>query len=297
MGDGRGRDYALLCLLATLWGSSYLFQRIAVPEIPPLTLVAGRVTGGALLLLAVMAARGVRLPRGRRIWALLAVQSVLNASGAWVLLAWGLQFVPSALATVLNSTSPLWVFVFILLITRARGASRAHLAGTITGLAGVVLIVGPAALHGLGAEVLGQIACVLGTMIYALATFWGRRFAGVPPLAVASGTMICAALTLWPLAFVFEAPLRLSPAPLALGAWAMLALFCTGIALLIYFHLLTRLGPLGVASQAYLRQAVGVGLGMLVLGERPDTMVFAGVALAVVGVILVNRPLPPAPRA
>lgn len=286
----RRRDYALLLLLATFWGSSYLFQRIAVPEIPPLTLVAGRVTGGAALLLAVMAWRGVRLPRAPRVWRDLAVQSVLNASGAWVLLAWGIQHVDSALATVLNSTSPLWVVVFTILATLGRGVGAAQVAGTVAGLAGVTLIVGPAALRGLGDQVLGQLACVTGAMIYALATFWGRRFAGIPPLAVATGTMLCAAVTLWPLALIFESPLTLSPGAGALAAWAVLAFFCTGLALLLYFHLLGSLGPLGVASQAYLRQAVGVGLGIAILGERPGAIVFAGVALAIIGVILVNRP-------
>lgn len=290
-GEGRARDYALLALLATLWGSSYLFQRVAVPEIPPLTLVAGRVTGGAVLLIAVMWLRGTRFPRGGRVWGDLWVQSALNASLAWVLLAWGLQHVDSALATVLNSTSPLWVFVFTMALTRGRGAGWPHLLGTLAGLSGVILIVGPAALAGLGQQVAGQVACVLGAMVYALAALWGRRFAGIPPLAVAAGTMLCASLTLWPLALWAEAPWRLSPSLTALGAWGMLAVFCTGVALLLYFHLLERLGPLGTSSQAYLRQGVGVALGILVLGERPGPLVFAGVALAVLGVILVNRPV------
>jgi len=291
MADGRARDYALLALLATLWGSSYLFQRVAVPEIPPLTLVAGRVTGGAVLLVAVMALRGVRFPRGGMVWRDLAIQSALNASLAWVLLAWGIQHVDSALATVLNSTSPLWVFVFTMAMTGGRGAGWPHLLGTIAGLSGVVLIVGPAALAGLGDQVAGQVACVLGAMLYGLAALWGRRFTGIPPLAVAAGTMLCAALTLWPLALVFEQPWRLAPSALALTSWGVLAVLCTGTALLVYFHLLGRLGALGTSSQAYLRQGVGVALGILLLGERPGPMVFAGVALAVLGVILVNRPV------
>lgn len=291
--EGRARDYALLVMLATLWGSSYFFQRVAVPDIPPLTLVAGRVTGGAALLFAVMLARGVRLPRGR-IWSRLAVQSALNASGAWVLLAWGIRYVDSSLATVLNSTSPLWVFLFTMAAIGWRGARAPHLLGTLAGLSGVVMIVGPAALRGLGDAVAGQVACVVGAMLYALAAIYGRRFAGMPPLAVATGTMACAAATLWPLALVLEHPWTLAPSPRALAAWATLAFFCTGLAMLLYFHLLERIGSLGVASQAYLRQAVGVGLGILVLGERPGPLVFAGVALAVLGVILVNRPAKPA---
>lgn len=283
------RDYALLCALATLWGSSYLFQRVAVPEIPPVTLVAGRVAGGAGLLICVMWVSGVPFPRGRSVWAALAVQSVLNASGAWVILAWGMRHVESALATVLNSTSPLWVFMFTALLTGGQSARAVHLLGSIAGLCGVALIVGPTALSGLGQEFAGQIACVIGAMIYALAALWGRRFAGMAPLAIAAGTMSCAAITLIPLSLFIDAPWTLRPSGIALSAWATLSLLCTGVALLIYFHLLDRIGPLGVSSQAYLRQGVGVALGVLILGERPDMTVFFGVVLAVLGVILVNR--------
>jgi len=291
MADGRLRDYALLGLLALLWGSSYLFMRVAAPVVPPLTLVAVRATGAALLLLAVMLALRVPMPRGRGTWGHLWVQSVLNASGAWVLLAWGIARVDASLATVLNSTSPLWVFVFTLVLTRGRGAGRVHAAGIVAGLSGVVLIVGPAALRGLGDTVSGQIACVLGAMLFGAAALYGRRFGGLHPLAVAAGTITCAAVTLVPLALILERPWTVQiTAPIA-ASLAMLAIPCTGVALLLYFHLLARLGSLGVASQSWLRQGVGVALGIAILGERPGPTVFLGVALAVLGVVLVNRPV------
>ena len=104
-------EYGLLLLLALLWGSSYLLIKLAVAEIPPATLIAVRVTLAALLLLALMRWQGHRLPRDARSWRWLLLQAFLNSIGAWTLLAWGQQFVESGLASVLNSTSPIFVYL------------------------------------------------------------------------------------------------------------------------------------------------------------------------------------------
>ena len=105
-------EYALLALLALLWGSSYLFIKIAVAEIPPISLIALRVVIDGAFLLVVMRWRSEKLPRGSRTWGQLLVQSFLNGIGAWTVLAWGQQYVDSGLASVLNSTSPIFVFLF-----------------------------------------------------------------------------------------------------------------------------------------------------------------------------------------
>ena len=111
-------ELLLLALLALLWGSSYLFIKIAVAEIPPVTLIAARVLGAALFLYVVLWLRRDGLPRERRTWGLLGVQAVFNSIGAWTVLAWGQQFVDAGLASVLNSTSPIFVVIFTGLLTR-----------------------------------------------------------------------------------------------------------------------------------------------------------------------------------
>lgn len=111
-------EYLLLGLLALLWGSSYLFIKVAVTDIPPITLIALRVSGAALFLFVVLLVRGGRMPRDARTWAMLGVQATFNSIGAWTVLAWGQQFVGAGLASVLNSTSPIFVFLFTTLITR-----------------------------------------------------------------------------------------------------------------------------------------------------------------------------------
>lgn len=259
-------------------------------EIPPLSLIALRVAGAALFLAAVLRLRGGRIPRGPRIWAMFGVQALFNSIGAWTLLAWGQQFVDAGLASVLNSTSPIFVFLFTALVSRHEPLGGHRLAGALIGLGGVVAVVGLDALSGLGQAVAGQIACLGGAMLYAGAAIHGRRFAGVGALETALGTMIWATAVLVPLAFALEDPLALRPGPAALAATATLSIFCTGTALLIYFRLVRSLGSLDVASQSYLRAGIGVILGIAVLGETPGPAALAGLAAAIAGVALINAP-------
>ncbi|MEM9241961.1 MAG: EamA family transporter [Pseudomonadota bacterium] len=283
-------ELCLLGLLALLWGSSYLFAKVALKEIPPLTLVAIRVFGAAVFLTIVMRVRNDRFPKDAKTWRMLLVQSVVNAIAAWTILAWGQQHVDAGLASVLNSTSPIFVFIFTTLVTRHERMTVLKLAGAIIGISGVCMIVGLEALQGLGAQVAAQLACLLGAALYGCAAIYGKRFTHISATATAAGTMIWASIVLVPSALVFERPWLLEPSRTALFCVITLALLCTGVALLLYFRLVRTLGSLGVASQAYLRAGVGVVLGMVVLGEQLTPTVALGLAAAVFGVALINWP-------
>lgn len=283
-------EMPLLALLALLWGSSYLFIKIAVAEIPPVTLIALRVLGAAIFLMIVMAIRSERLPQDGRTWRMLGIQAILNSIGAWTVLAWGQQFVDAGLASVLNSTSPVFVFLITGFVTRHEPLGARKLLGATFGIIGVVLIVGVDALAGLGAQVAGQMACLLGAALYAGAAIYGRRFGHISALATAAGTMIWASAVLIPLALILDRPWTLAPSIQAIAATLVLSIFCTGIALLIYFRLLRTLGSMGVASQSYLRAGVGVILGLMFLGETISLPVAIGLIAAIVGVALINWP-------
>ena len=246
----------MLGLLALLWGSSYLFLKVAVAEIPPVTLIAFRVTAAAAFL------------------------------------AWGQQYVDSSLASVLNSTSPIFVFLFTYFVTRHEALSPMKLLGAILGLAGVVLIVGTDALQGLGQHVAGQLAAVAGAILYACAAVYGKRLAHVSATATATGAMIWAAVVLVPASLALEQPWTTLPMPsmTAILAASVLAIFCTAGALLIYFRLIQTLGSLGVASQAYLRAGVGVALGMIFFGEQITLIMGLGLVTAILGVAAINMP-------
>lgn len=291
----RWHEYALLGCLALLWGSSYLFIDIAVQELPPVTLVAIRVVVAAIFLLAVIAWKGIKLPRDTQTWGYLFVQSVLNSSGAWILLAWGQQYIDSGLASVLNSTAPLLVFFITFFITRHEATNPLRLVGAMCGLLGVILIVGPNVLQGLGQQVAGQFAALAGAMMYGCAAIFGKRFSHLPAAATATATILWAVVCVVPASLIIDQPWNLSPSPRALIAAIVLGIFCTGLAMLIYFRLLRTLGSLGVTSQGYLRAGVGVMLGVIVLGEQISPVVGIGLVAALIGVALINLPPRQAP--
>ncbi|GBF27087.1 putative inner membrane transporter YedA [bacterium MnTg02] len=281
-------ELALLCLLALMWGSSYLFIKIAVETIPPITLIAARVAIAALLLSAIMAKRKHRFPREPRIWQALFVQSIFNSIGAWTVLAWGQQYVDSGLAGILNSTSPIFVFFITWLWTRHEAVSGDKLIGALLGLAGVILIVGVNALDGFGQNIAAQLAVLSGAMLYGLAAIYGKRFADLPPSVTAACTMIWAAVILIPMSLVIDRPWTLSPSGASVCAALALAIFSTAGALIIYFRLIKTIGSMGVASQAYLRIGVSVLLGMILLGESVDWSVVLGLLAVAMSVAIIN---------
>ena len=288
---GLRTELPLLALLALLWGSSYLFIEVAVAEIPPVTLIALRVLGAAIFLIAVMGARAEKLPRDGRTRRMLFLQAIFNSIGAWTVLAWGQQFVDSGLAGVLNSTSPIFVFLITAFVTRHEMLGGRKPTGAALGILGVTLIVGVDALRGLGDQVAGQIACLVGAALYAGAAIYGKRFGHISALATATGTMIWASIVLVPIAILVDQPWHLAPSLTAIAATAVLSILCTGIALLIYFRLVRTLGSMGVASQSYLRAGIGVILGLAFLGETFTLPVAFGLASAIFGVALINWPV------
>jgi drug/metabolite transporter (DMT)-like permease len=283
-------ELSLLCVLALLWGSSYLFLKVAVTEIPPISLIAYRVSGAAVFLMIVIWIRREKLPRDIKNWKMLFIQAFLNSFGAWVLLAWGQQYVDSALTSVLNSTSPIFVFLITVFLTRHEKVGPLKIFGAVLGLAGVIMIVGVEALDGLGEQVAGQLAAVFAAVLYGGAAIYGKRFTHLSAGVTATGTMIWSVIVLVPASLLLEQPWTLSPSLKAIAAATTLSILCTGCALLIYFRLVKTLGSLGTASQAYLRAGFGVMLGVIFLGEQISPMVALGLFAAIIGVAAINFP-------
>ncbi|MEO1120769.1 MAG: EamA family transporter [Pseudomonadota bacterium] len=281
------RNYMLLVLLALLWGGSYPLIKVALETFPPVTLMAFRVAVAAVLLSVAVKLRGHSFPYERTTIAALLVQSFFNSIGAWTLLAWGQQYVDSGLAGVLNSTSPIFVFFLALALRLSPRIEWLKLAGALIGLAGVVVLLD---VEGLGRELLPQLAILGGALLYGCAAVYGRRFRDQPAMVTAAGTMIWAALVLTPAAFVLETPLAAEISARSLVAATTLAIGSTALAMLIYFHLIGAIGSLAVASQAYLRSAVAVLLGVGLLGEPMSLSLAAGVGLVLLGMILLNTP-------
>ena len=204
-------ELALLVALATLWGASYTFIRIGVATIPPITLIAGRTAIAGLLLLVIMRARGVKMPTDAATWRRFLFQAGLNSVIPWTMVAWGERTVDAGLATILNSTAPIFTFFLTLLVTRHEAVTSRKLIGVVAGMVGICLIVGVQALAGFGEQLTAQIVTLLATVCYAGAAIFGRGFKGLDPMAPAAGSLMCGAAILIPLSLVFEQPWTLTP--------------------------------------------------------------------------------------
>ncbi len=287
------KSLGLVLLLALLWGGSYPLLKVAVETLPPLTVVAVRALLGALILLAVLGKRVKLLGEvgtGSSLRAL-AVQSAFTCVIPWILIAWAMRHLDAGLAAILNSLSPIFIFLLTAFVTRHEPVSRRKFVGVALGLAGVITIVGVDALSGLGTKTLAELACVAGAFSYAVAGVIGVRFKRVTPLVPATGSTLIAAIVLVPLALAFDQPWTLRPSMPSVLAVLAAAVFSTGLAMVIYFRLLATVGSIAMSSQAYLRILVGVGLGMAFLGETPTPHALVGLGLVVAGVVAMTWPV------
>jgi drug/metabolite transporter (DMT)-like permease len=279
----RPADLIELLALAALWGASFLFMRVAAPELGPVALIALRVGIAAALLLPALALRG-GLPALRgRLWHVTAV-GVINSAVPFCLLAYATLTLTAGLASILNATSPLWGGLVAHLWLGER-LGRARVAGLAVGFAGVAfLATGRSALGapGGGAAVSAALAA---TLSYGVAASYTRRFLrGVDPLAVAAGSQVAAALVLlapawalWPAA---------APSARAWGAVLALGVASTAVAYVMYFRLIARIGPARAISVTFLIPAFAVAWGALLLGEAVSARTLAGAAVVLAGTAL-----------
>ncbi len=283
-------ELLLLLLLATLWGGSYTFIKLGVATIPPVTLIAGRTMIAGVLLLLVMAGRGLTLPKDIATWRRFMFQACLNSVIPWTLIAWAERAVDAGLATILNSTSPIFTFFLTLLVARQDAPSLRKLLGVAAGMAGICLIIGVQALYGLGEQLTAQLAIVVATICYAGGAVFSRGFKGLDPIAPAAGSLLCGAMMLVPVSLFVERPWTLVPTAASLFALLGLAIFSTALAFVIYFRLIQTLGSIGTTAQAYLRVPIGVALGVLLLGESLSSTAWIGLACVVAGVAAMTIP-------
>jgi drug/metabolite transporter (DMT)-like permease len=285
-----GVELALLMLLATLWGGSYTFIKLGVATIPPITLIAARTLIAGVLLLLIMNWRGVRLPSDAATWRRFLFQACLNSVVPWTLIAWAERSVDAGLATILNSTSPIFTFFLTLAIAHQEAPSWRKLFGVAAGMIGICLIIGVQALDGIGEQLAAQLAIVAATVCYAGGAVFSRGFKGLDPMAPAAGSLLCGAAMLLPISLVVERPWTLTPSSTSLLALSGLAVFSTAIAFVIYFRLIQTLGSVGTTAQAYLRVPIGVAFGVLLLGESLSPTAWIGLGCVVIGVAAMTIP-------
>ena len=278
-------ELLLLLALATCWGASYTFIRVGVATIPPITLIAARTMIAGLVLLAIIRWRGLSLPKDAATWKRFLIQSCLNSAIPFTLIAWAEQTVDAGLATILNSTTPIFAFLIAAFLLRSESLTGRKLFGVIAGMAGICLIIGLDALHGMGRQLLPQLSVVAASICYACAALFGRNFKGLDPMMPAAGSLLCGAALLVPASLIVEHPWQIAPSTASILALLGLSVVSTALAFSIYFRLIQTLGSVGTTAQAYLRVPIGVGIGVTFLGEPLSPTAAIGLVCVVAGVM------------
>ena len=284
-----------LFLLAVIWGWSFLFIKVAVGGMTPATVAAIRRSLGAAVVLAVVRARRWAMPRGWRWWRHFLVVGLFGSALPFTMLAWGEQYVSSALTAVLNASTPLFAAVMagILLGDRLRAV---QIGGLLLGFLGVAVAAGIGGSDLAESSRLGEAASVAAGACYGLSFAYARRYLmELAPLLAAAGQLVSGTLLLVPAAVAttvrggFHVNARQALAVILLGVLG------TGVAYVISYRLIADVGPTRAAAVTYLIPIVAVTVGVVFLHEPFSIRIVVGGLLTVAGIAILGARRPPAP--
>lgn len=279
----KTRDIVDLLVLGAIWGASFLFMRVAVPEFGAVPLIAARVGIAAIFLIPVLARQAGLRPLYEHA-ANLAVLGAINSAIPFSLFAYAVLSVTAGFASVLNSTAPLFGALVAFVWLRDR-PGPARTVGLIVGFAGVLVLVwGRVSVAGDGGG-LAVLAALTASVLYGIsANYVKKRLGNVDSLVVATGSLIAATLFLIPFAIFYwpETP----PSPRSWISAVLLAVICTGVAYILYFRLLSRVGPSKTLAVTYLIPAFGVLWGHFLLREAITPSMVVGCSVIFLGTTL-----------
>jgi len=284
--------WGLLVLLGFIWGGSFFFGRVAVQHVPPMTLVLFRV---GLAAIALHVAFG-RLPGFYQTltsrWRELLVMGLINNAIPFTLIFLGQTKIGSGLASILNATTPLWAVLVAQVFTTDEKITPAKLIGCALGLAGMVMLIGPAALGIADSPLWAKLAVVGAAVSYGFAASFGKRFKGVSPRITATGQLTASSLIMLPLALIVDQPWSLPMPPLnVIAAILALALVSTAFAYIVFFRILSTAGATSASLVTLLVPPAAILLGILFLGETLSLTEALGLGLIALGLLSLDNRL------
>lgn len=276
-------DWSFILAAALLLGSTFLFIRMAITEIPPLTAAAARALIAAPVCWALMRASGVHFPRSTRQRAALVWLGLMTAAVPFAAGAWGQRYIESGLAGILFGTIPIMSVVLAPIFLAEETFSRRRMTGALAAFTGVVFLIGPSALANAGSQLLGISITLLAPLSHTLGAIYARRQSDLAPSAMATGQMIFGAAILTPIAFFTDSPLRLHLSLPSVVALLLAGVVSTAVAMNLYFVVVRRVGASRSALVPLFMPMVAVVLGAAVLDERLPFEAWLGMALILAG--------------
>ncbi|WP_085904953.1 DMT family transporter [Kiloniella majae] len=286
----HAKDLALWFLLAWLWGSSFLAIGIGVETLDPTLLVAVRMIIGALILVAFLYAIGGHLKLGQRGWLIAATVGFTGNVVPFLLISFAELLVDSGLAALFMGFAPVVTLAIAPFVHSEETLGRSKVIGAVLGFSGIVVLVGPDAIFGMGGDFVPKLALIGAALCYAFTALFTRRFSHAIPLQIATGSVLLGAIMIVAMAG-FSVPISeiSKPSLRSFFAAIYLGLGPTAIAALIYFYLIPRIGAGRLQQVNYVVPLLGTILGVAFLGERPEWNVAIAIPMIALAVYFVSK--------
>lgn len=283
------KNWVLLLSLAIIWGSSFLFIKIAIATVPPLTIVAGRTFFSAVLLILLCIFMYLKYPKRKSFWIYCLVAAILGNCIPFSLISWGEEKVTSSMAGMLMSIMPLTTLMLSYLFLRNEVITKYKFIGFMLGFLGIVLLLSPniqVSNNFLTDNILHKGAILLATVFYAITSIIAKKYDQKEPIVTSAIVMVFAMLVMAPLSLYFEQPWNIDFPKEALISIFMLGIGGSAVGTVIYFKLITDAGPTFFSLINYLIPIFALIFGISFLNEVVTSREILGLLIILVGMYL-----------
>lgn len=288
----KAKHWLVFLLLGAIWGSSFMWIKIAVQEIGPVTLVAFRAVFGLLFGIVVIWIQRTQLPRSFRAWVPLLVLGLTNIAIPFFLISWGEQSIDSAVAAILDATVPLFTILIAHFLLPDDKMTLPKVLGLIVGFAGIIVLMSKD-MHASSSSLLGQLAVIVASLFYAISSVYARRVTeDTPGILRSAGPLVSASAVMWLGTFLFESPVQVPQLGITWVALLFLGIVGSGVAFVLAYYLIHEIGPTRTTMVTYLFPLGGVALGVIFLNEQLTWQVFAGAGLILASLAIANMKSP-----
>lgn len=277
------RQTAILFGLGAIWGAAFMLIKIIVADVAPATLVAVRIAITALILWIVMRSSGTTLPRTRQDWQNFYSVGMFGLVIPFLLISWGQRLIPSSTTAILGATTPLFTALINIFTRNDDKITVERVVGLATGFVGVLIAIGITAVS--NGSWAGEL-CVLGAAVcYAISALYSRRvFSGMTPIVPSTGQMLASTSLLVPIALVWDGIPTALPSTKSIIALLILAVVCTAVAYIMYYHLISTIGATKSSMVSYLIAPFGVVYGFVFLQEAITSNALVGLVIIIIGI-------------
>jgi len=285
----KAKHWIVFILLGAIWSSSFMWIKIAIREVGPITLVAFRALFGLLFCIVVILLQRVSLPSTLKEWLPLLVIGITNIAIPFFLISWGELHIDSAVASILDATVPLFTILIAHFLLQDDRITTPKLLGLVIGFVGIVILMSKDIGNSSSSSLLGQIAVIVASIFYAISAIYIRKATvDTPGILRSAGPLVSATAVMWLGTLVFESPVTLPQLGITWVSLLFMGVLGSGLAFVMAFYLIHEIGPTRTTMVTYLFPLGGVILGVAFLHELLTWHIIAGAVFIISSLVIAN---------